>query len=158
MALAPDAHDGRRIEGGAPSTAASAVEIAERACCAAVEGRQAARALAEWARRYGLREPDFQVLWSLRSADAERLDQSTLASRLALSPAQISMTVDRLGAKGWITCAIEPDDRRRKLRQLTADGQSLLAKMLADNIPLRFEPSCTGPLSSLRLDQHEEAA
>ncbi len=158
MTLAPDAHDGRRIEGGAPSTAASAVEIAERACRAAVEGRQAARALTEWARRHGLREPDFQVLWCLRSADADRLDQATLASRLAFSPAQISMTVERLAAEGWIACAITSDDRRRKLRQLTADGHALLAKMLADNIPLRFEPSCASSLSSLRLHQYEEAA
>ena len=109
-----------------------AVGQTDKTCRAAVEGRRAARALTDWARRFALGEPDFQVLWCLRFAAERCLDQATLAGRLALSPAQVSMTVERLGANGWIACRAAPADRRRKLWQLTQPGASLLEQMLAE--------------------------
>ena len=100
-------------------------------CRTAVGGRGAVRALAEWARRFNLSEPEFQILWCLRSPALEGLDQSTLARRLAYSPAQVSATVERLRAAGWIVQRQAQRDRRRHLWQLSETGRNHLNEMLA---------------------------
>ena len=110
----------------------SAIRRTDHACRTAIDGRRAARALTSWARRFSLSEPDFQVLWCLRFATERAVDQATLASRLALSPAQVSMTVERLGKSHWILCTASPEDRRRKLWQLTDLGLLLLEQLLAE--------------------------
>jgi DNA-binding MarR family transcriptional regulator len=97
-----------------------------------VDGRRAARALADWARRFKLSEPEFLVLWCLRDATADGVDQTTIAHWLALSPAQVSATVERLRAEGSIVREAVPGDRRRHLWQLSASGRGKLIKMLRD--------------------------
>jgi DNA-binding MarR family transcriptional regulator len=99
-------------------------------CRCAADGRRAIRALSEWSGRFELSEPEFQILWCLKSPSGEGFDQTTLARRLACSPAQISATVERMRAEGWITQQSAPGDRRRHLWQLTVRGQELLIDML----------------------------
>jgi DNA-binding MarR family transcriptional regulator len=116
--------DSGRRETGAPD------HKVERTCCAAVEGRRAARLLAQWARPFDLTEPEFQVLWFLRAASVAGLDQKTLASALAFSAAQISASVERLRARGWILQIYSQGDRRRHLWRLSDGGQKLLDSVL----------------------------
>ena len=99
-------------------------------CRTAVDGRRAARALNDWARRFALGEPEFQVLWRLGTCSQAGLDQTSLAKSLACSPAQVSAVVERLQARGWIQQRQEIQDRRRHLWRLSPTGQSLVAQML----------------------------
>jgi DNA-binding MarR family transcriptional regulator len=86
--------------------------------------------LADWAQQFELGEPEFQVMWYLRGRVADGLDQKSLARHLACSPAQISTTVERMRARGWITQHQSQEDRRRHLWQLTDAGSQLLDNML----------------------------
>ena len=97
-----------------------------------VDGRRAMRALAVWARRFDLSEPEFLVLWCLRGTNAEGVDQTTIAHWLALSPAQVSATVERLRAEGSIVREAAAGDRRRHVWQLSANGRDKLIEMLRD--------------------------
>jgi DNA-binding MarR family transcriptional regulator len=121
------------------SAADAAIRRVGLTCRTAVEGRRAARALAEWARRFALSEPEFQVLWCLRSEPDEGLDQKALATRLACSPAQVSSTVEQLRTRGWIAQRHRPSDRRRHVWQLSTEGAALLAEMLVAVGYLRAE-------------------
>jgi MarR family transcriptional repressor of emrRAB len=133
-----------------------------------VEGRRAARALGQWCRQFGLSEPEFQVLWVLRAIPEDGLDQATLAGRLALSPAQVSATVERLRTQGWIAQHNVPGDRRRHLWQLTPVGGALLRQMLTDTEALRIADCGLGnagyglvspnPPSAIRSSQSEKEA
>ncbi len=117
-----------------------AVEQVDRTCRAAIDGRRAARSLAAWAKPYELSEPEFQLLWSLRRLVNGRVDQTSLARQLALSPAQVSATVERLRCGGWLGLLVAPGDRRRHCWQLSEAGYSLLAKMLVDREQLSAAP------------------
>jgi DNA-binding MarR family transcriptional regulator len=100
-------------------------------CRTAAEGRRATRALAEWAQRFELTEPEFQVLWCLRWGPPDGMDQTTLSKKLACSPAQVSATVERLRVRSWISQHQLPGDRRRNLWQLSTSGIKLLDRMCA---------------------------
>ena len=115
----------------APISAADVVvrHIAET-CRLAIDGRLAARTLADWTRRFKLGESEFQLLWCLRFAPRDGLDQSTIARRLAFSPAQVSATVERARARDWIWPGATSGDRRRHLWQLSASGLELLEEVL----------------------------
>jgi DNA-binding MarR family transcriptional regulator len=110
-----------------------------RACHVAADGRRAARALAQWCRRFAITEPEFQVLWCLRDEAGGGFDQTMLARRLAYSPAQVSSTVERLRARGWIIQQAVDGDRRRNLWHLSATGQSLIAETLHAAAELQSE-------------------
>lgn len=129
----------------------------ERTCRTVVDGRRAARALADWLRRFELSEPEFQVLWRLRDVSGVGLDQTTLANQLAMSPAQVSATVERLGTRGWIVAHLRPEDRRRRLWQLSASGQAMLAVMLSHADRLRWE-AATHATSGANATRREAAA
>lgn len=128
---------GQGISARAGDGAATEIDLVDRACRTVIEGRRAARAMAPWCRRFGLSEPGFQVLWCLRAMCGEGLDQSTLAGRLALSPAQVSTMVERLRAQRLIAQRHVPGDRRRRLWQLSSGGHALLQQLLADTKALR---------------------
>ena len=102
------------------------------ACRRAADGRRAARMVADWARQFELSEPEFQLLWCVHGAQEIGVDQRTLAGWLAFSPAQISATVERLQAAGWIVQHVCRDDRRRHLVQLAEAGAAKLAVILSD--------------------------
>ena len=110
--------------------AGTPVQQVEQTCCAAIEGRRAARLLADWVRRFELSETEFQVLWCLRAASDAGLDQKTLATALAFSAAQISALIERLRSRGWTSQQSVPDDRRRHLWRLSDSGQQQLETML----------------------------
>ncbi len=116
--------------------------------CEIVVGRRAARVWADWSRRLGLNETDLQLLWGLERAAPERLDQSTLATRLAISPAQVSVTVERLRASGWIGQSHSVADRRRNLWQLTAEGRQVIAGTLDELTRWAAVPHATAPRSA----------
>jgi DNA-binding MarR family transcriptional regulator len=135
---------------GGGALGSSAIEVVDRHCRQAVDGRRAMRGLSDWARRFGLSEPELQVLWKLREVTGSGLDQTTLSHRLALSPAQVSATVERLCGRGWISPVSRPDDRRRRLWQLSEDGRRLIATMLAGAmdpllVPESLEPEAAAP-------------
>jgi len=127
---------------GQPATADA--RVVERICRAVVDGRRFSRALAHWCKRFGLSEPEFQVLRWLHEAAGSGTDQSTLAKGLALSPAQVSATVERLRTQGWIAQQSRPHDRRRNFWQLSDGGRSLVERMLADAGELRNAASRHG--------------
>jgi DNA-binding MarR family transcriptional regulator len=113
------------------------IEQLARLCKSAIGGRRAARALADWAKRFGLSEAEFHVLWQLRAAPAEGLDQTTLAADLAFSPAQVSATVERLRCRDLVFSQIARGDRRRHLWRLSGSGQGLIEVMLSAAALLR---------------------
>lgn len=141
-----------------PSVPDTATGRVVRTCRAAIDGRRAARVLAAWAKHFELSEPEFQLLWSLRPLANRGVDQSSLARRLALSPAQVSATVERLRRGGWIFSLAVQGDRRRRLWQLTGAGHALLAKMLVDTERLRLEPTAVEISRPTRSHRQEEAA
>jgi DNA-binding MarR family transcriptional regulator len=116
------------------------IEYVARLCKSAIGGRRAARALADWAKRFGLSEAEFHVLWQLRAAPAEGLDQRTLAAELAFSPAQVSATVERLRCSDLVFHQIALGDRRRHLWRLSGSGQRLIDEMLGAAALLRCGP------------------
>ncbi|MCI0334635.1 MAG: MarR family winged helix-turn-helix transcriptional regulator [Planctomycetes bacterium] len=130
----------------------------DQTCSAASTGRRAARALAEWSKRFRLTEAEFQLLWRLRAAPGEGIDQTTLANALAFSPAQISASVERLRAKGWVSASSATGDRRRHHWQLSATGRELLNNMLSDTALLRYPLAENSHLNSDGSRRREAAA
>jgi DNA-binding MarR family transcriptional regulator len=120
----------------------------DRTCRTAVGGRRSARALAAWIKPFGLSEPEFQLLWCLRGESPAGCDQTMLAARLAMSPAQVSALVERLRVSGLIAQQIVAGDRRRNLWQLAAGGDRLLQQVLATVGTLRREISATDAVTA----------
>jgi DNA-binding MarR family transcriptional regulator len=114
-----------------------------RACSVAADGRRAARALGHWCERFQLSEPEFQVLWCLRDRVGGGFDQTTLARRLAYSTAQVSATVEKLRARGWIMQQAANGDRRRNLWHLSTAGSGMIVEMLRVAHELRWESVVT---------------
>jgi len=109
------------------------------ACHVAADGRRAARALGQWCRRFEITEPELQVLWCLRDAESGASDQTTLARRLAYSPAQVSSTVERLRLQGWIVQRSVDGDRRRNLWYLSPTAGRVIEQMLRAAPDLQLE-------------------
>jgi DNA-binding MarR family transcriptional regulator len=99
-------------------------------CQAAIDGRRAVRTLVQWSERFQLGESEFQILWCLSSVSAPGVDQTSLAARLALSPAQVSACVEKLRVRGLIVHGEVRGDRRRHLWQLSAAGNDTLQKVV----------------------------
>lgn len=97
---------------------------------AAVEGRQATRLLAAWARPLELSEPELQFLWCLRVEAGDGVDQTTIAARLAFSAAQVSALVERLRGRGWLVQRLVVGDRRRHLWRLSDEGRAVVEQVL----------------------------
>lgn len=99
-------------------------------CQAAIDGRRAVRTLTQLSEPLQLGESEFQILWCLSSLAAPGVDQTTLATRLALSPAQVSACVEKLRVRGLIAHGEARGDRRRHLWQLSAVGRDVLQKVV----------------------------
>jgi DNA-binding MarR family transcriptional regulator len=124
------------------------VQHVERTCRRIIDGRQAARALAAWTQPFHLSESEFQLLWILRPRADEGLDQTTLARVMAFSPAQVSATVERARAKGWIAQHNAPGDRRRHFWRLTNGGLALVEQIISALNRLQPEPFAERDASS----------
>ena len=72
----------------------------EQACRMAIEGRRAGRMIAAWAKSFDLSEPELQLMWCLRQEPGDGVDQTTIATRLAFSPAQVSVD-GRAASRAW---------------------------------------------------------
>ena len=99
-------------------------------CQIAIDGRRAVRTLTQLSDPLQLSESEFQILWFLSSSAAPGVDQTTLATRLALSPAQVSACVEKLRVRGLIAHCEVGGDRRRHLWQLSAAGNDTLQKVV----------------------------
>ena len=128
-----------------------------RACSVAADGRRAARALGQWCEQFQLSEPEFQVLWCLRDKADSGFDQTTLARRLAYSTAQVSATVEKLRARGWITQQAADRDRRRNLWHLSAAGGGMIVEMLRAAPELRWESTVGVTIAASGLARREAA-
>lgn len=103
--------------------------IAERILVLAKQFRQR---LATSARTADLSETDLLALWACVAAPEGAANQRQLADRLAVSPAQVSGTVERLRQSGLLDCRRDPQDRRRQVWHLTAAGQEAIATAARD--------------------------
>lgn len=132
----------------------------ERACSAAANGRRAARALADWTKRFGLTEAEFQFLWRLRPTSGDGPNQTTLAGSLVFSPAQISAIVERMRQRGLISERGTIGDRRRNYWQLSAAGRELLDQMQCAAASLHFDstPLENNPQVDSGANRRREAA
>lgn len=131
----------------APAAAAHVGQV----CHTAIDGRRASRALAQWCTRFEIAEPELQVLWCLRAGVHRGFDQTTLVKQLAFSPAQVSATVERLRARGWILQQASSKDRRRNLWYLTQSGTAFIGALVlaADDLQVHVQQAganhCVSP-------------
>jgi DNA-binding MarR family transcriptional regulator len=140
------------------SAGRNSADRVDQACAAAANGRRAARALSEWTRRFGLTEAEFQLLWRLRLAPADGLNQTALAVALAFSAAQVSAVVEHLRQRALIGERGATGDRRRHHWQLTADGLVLLNQMLESAASLRYDGNLNNDLQEGASRRREAAA
>lgn len=68
-----------------------------------------------------LTPPQFAVLYAL--CQQGRLDQCTLCAVCAIDRSTLTPLLDRLEMRGLITKTTDPDNRRRRLIELTAEGE-----------------------------------
>jgi MarR family transcriptional regulator, 2-MHQ and catechol-resistance regulon repressor len=72
----------------------------------------------------GISDTDFRVLEALLHKGP--LPVNTIGPKVHLTPGSISVTVDRLLAKGLVSRAESPDDRRVRIVALTKSGKDLI--------------------------------
>jgi len=100
-----------------------------RMCCAAIDGRRAAKSLSALSKRFEITEPELEILWCVGEAGNGGVDQTTLAARLVFSPAQVSACVEKLRVRSLIAHQEAPGDRRRHVWHLSPEAIELLAKL-----------------------------
>ncbi len=77
--------------------------------------------------RFGLSEPEFDLLASLRrAAPADGLPAGELAAHTMVTTGGLTKRVDRLVARGLVERTAAAADGRRRLIRLTPDGVSLI--------------------------------
>lgn len=94
--------------------------------------RRAAQAWAAlWQQRLpDLTSPQFAVLLVLD--DHGSLDQSALGALSAIDRSTLTVLLDRLVARGWVTRRTDPANRRRRIVSLTAAGRERLTAAEAE--------------------------
>jgi DNA-binding MarR family transcriptional regulator len=90
--------------------------------------RRIVKALHEYStsveKRFGLTGPQLWALWELSRAGTLSLKE--LSARMHLDPSTVTGVVDRLQKRGLLVRATDPEDRRRVVLSLTAEGAQLL--------------------------------
>jgi MarR family transcriptional regulator, 2-MHQ and catechol-resistance regulon repressor len=76
-----------------------------------------------------LGDSDFRVLEVLLHKGP--LPVNTIGPKVELTPGSISVAVDRLEKRGFVTRRLDPVDRRIHVVHLTAEGQSIIRKAFA---------------------------
>ncbi|HTL53770.1 MAG TPA: MarR family transcriptional regulator [Planctomycetota bacterium] len=79
---------------------------------------------AQFLRPHGVSRAHFNILLLLRYEGAEGLKQVEISRRLIITSANVSVLLDRLEARGWITR--EMIDRRTNLVRLSPAGRQVL--------------------------------
>jgi MarR family 2-MHQ and catechol resistance regulon transcriptional repressor len=77
-------------------------------------------------RRYGLSQPQFAVLMTLRRSSPDGLTLTELARSIFVTNTNITGLVDRLERDGLVERRRDPEDRRAQLVVLTAQGRAKL--------------------------------
>jgi DNA-binding MarR family transcriptional regulator len=86
--------------------------------------REHAESLAEW----DVTPSQARALRVLSSRD-EGMRPSALADELRIAPRSATDVVDGLEARGWVSRAADPSDRRATMLSLTADGRELVERI-----------------------------
>lgn len=76
----------------------------------------------------GLSAVQYAILVVL--AEETCCDQQTLGNRAGFDKATGTYVIDRMTKSGLISVKVDPDNRRRKLVSMTADGEIMLARMV----------------------------
>ena len=74
----------------------------------------------------GLPHAYYKVLIFLYEAPERRMTMSALAETLRFSLSRMTHAVASMEKSGWLLRSIDPDDRRVRVVQLTADGVALV--------------------------------
>lgn len=74
---------------------------------------------------HGITMADYLVLGVVRGAPGGRSAPTTIAEILGRTTGGVSLTLDRLGATGWLVRSPDPADRRRVVIELTPAGLAL---------------------------------
>ena len=90
-------------------------------------------AQAEELRPLGWSPSGFNVLMALHNSESRMLEPYQLADRLLVSRPSVTGLLDTLQAKGLVARRPHPDDRRRVLVVLTAEGLALLDNHFAEH-------------------------
>lgn len=95
----------------------------------AVAAEKMSEALAKLYReRFGISIPEWRVL--VHVADAGEASVRDIEARVMMEKSMVSRAAARLEARGLLSKAINPDDRRLLKLRLTQDGQVLMAELL----------------------------
>jgi DNA-binding MarR family transcriptional regulator len=86
---------------------------------------------------HGIGMWEFEVLLALRRAPNRQLSAGELVRRCQVTSGAITNRIGRLAERGWVTRAVDPDDRRQVIVSLTEAGleratQILDTKILAE--------------------------
>ncbi|MET7277979.1 MarR family winged helix-turn-helix transcriptional regulator [Kribbella sp. NPDC005582] len=92
----------------------------------------------------GVRTQHYHVLASLDADGAAA--QATLADRIALDRSDLVTVLDELEEVGYVGRRVDPDDRRRKIVELTAAGRKQLVVM--DRLIYAAEDELLAPLTA----------
>lgn len=102
-------------------------------------------------REHGVTGAQLAILRIVREWSAGGgLALSVLRERLVMHPATLGQLLDRLATRGLVDVSPDPDDRRRRLVILTAEGERLVtAAPLAGPVRLRYKPADPATLRRL---------
>lgn len=107
-----------------------ATTLRVRDCCLCLHVQRAARALArrfdQALRPLGVTNGQFSLLMALNRPQAPAM--GAVAELLAMDRTTLTAALKPLERRGLVTVAIDPNDRRGRLPQLTARGKTLLAE------------------------------
>ncbi|MFD8141821.1 MarR family winged helix-turn-helix transcriptional regulator [Streptomyces sp. NPDC059708] len=84
---------------------------------------------------HGLETWEYDILATLlRAGGGNALRMSDLAGAAMISPAALTNRVDRLVAKGLVTRATDPDNRRLVRTELTAEGRRIAEDLIEGHL------------------------
>jgi DNA-binding MarR family transcriptional regulator len=78
-------------------------------------------------RKFGITQPQYNVLRILRGAGAEGLCRNEISARMVAATPDMSRLLDRMERSGWITRERDENDRRQVSTFITDPGRKLLA-------------------------------
>ncbi len=84
--------------------------------------------LAKRLKPYDLKPQQFATLLRLRELGAT--SQNRLGDAVGMPRANIHKMVERLCERGWVQAKADPDDARRRLVDLTAEGRALTDELI----------------------------
>jgi DNA-binding MarR family transcriptional regulator len=77
---------------------------------------------------------DFDVLAALRRVPPHALSNGDLAQATLVTPGAMTKRIDRLARAGLVTRDRAPEDARGRVVMLTADGERLVDRLMADHM------------------------